>query len=371
VRRAIVHIGTPRTGTTSVQANLAAHRKALREVGILYPELTPRSTSIAHLSHQHLGETLDGRRSRRERTELLSRLDEALIPTDIDVVILSYEGLCITPSFYGVPTILAELFGRRGFDLEVLLTVRSQASYAQSQYLWRCQFLREKQFFAEAFSCDLRQRQRRYDYNAIFDDWARAKPSRFHVVPVHDRTSTAPLVERIFAQLELTDRLEQSLTAAEFARVENRSPGPASVEVSRRVRNRSLLSIDQARAIAVTDFIGREALVHGLDSEPFQGLDDATVTWVEAKFADSNEQLAQRVWGMGWSQRIAPMVLGPVNEFGARPPERPVIQCLEEITNAACQKFGISGGATFNSVKQVLSMLDRRGRTTRKVPRQS
>jgi len=336
-------------------------------VGILYPELTPRSASTPHLSHQYLGEALDGRRSRRERAELLSLLAEALGPTDIDVVILSYEGLCLLPSFYGVPAIFAELFARHGFKFEVLLTVRSQAAYAQSQYLWRCQFLREKRAFSEAFSHDLPQR--RYDYSAILNDWSRPNPDRFHVVPVHDRTSTEPLAERIFAQLGLSERTKQIMSAEELSRMENRSPGPVTVEVSRRVRTRSLLSIEQDRAIAVTNFIQGEARLRGLDSEPFQGLNEEMIATVSTKFAVSNDKFAQRVWGEAWSQRVAPLAVDEVNEFGARPAEPAVAQCLEEIANLACQKFGISTGVNFASVKQVFGVVDRRVRALNKALR--
>src|ERR1700742_4938469 len=92
MRRAIIHIGMPRTGSTTFQHVLAHARHRLEKAGILYPDLTPRSPSATpHISHQHFGETLDGRRPRHERRELLRRLSGALARRDCDVVVVSYE----------------------------------------------------------------------------------------------------------------------------------------------------------------------------------------------------------------------------------------------------------------------------------------
>ncbi len=46
-RRAILHIGTEKTGTTSLQAALSEHRDALAEAGIRYPVLGPQNAHSA------------------------------------------------------------------------------------------------------------------------------------------------------------------------------------------------------------------------------------------------------------------------------------------------------------------------------------
>src|SRR6476659_1038381 len=40
-RRVVLHVGLPKTGTTHLQALLAAHRDPLREAGVLYPFVRP------------------------------------------------------------------------------------------------------------------------------------------------------------------------------------------------------------------------------------------------------------------------------------------------------------------------------------------
>lgn len=342
MRRAIIHIGTPRTGTTSFQAILSAHRDKLRQAGLLYPDLTPRSTPGPHLSHQYLGETFDGRRPRRERIELLSTLDQALVDTVPDIVILSYEGLCLLPAWHRAPAMLAELFARRGFAIEILLTVKPQAWYAQSQYTWRCQFLRERRLFAAALPRDLRHR--RYDYNAMLHGWASGGACRVHVVPVHDRRSDAPLLARIFAELGLTDRIASIIAEDDLTLGENRSLGPAAIEVARRLRDRGLMAWDSARARAITDFVAAQARARGLDLAPFNALDDDTVQRVSSLFALRNDVFAHHVWGESWSRRVATVPLAEINEIGSQTTDRDRARHIEEIATAAREQFQLKFG---------------------------
>ena len=346
MRRAIVHIGTPRTGTTSLQAFLTTHRDQFKRAGLLYPDLTPGSASRPHLSHQYLGETFDGRRPRAERVELLTALAAALAEAEPDTLLLSYEGLCLLPAWRSVPKVLADLFARHGFQMEILLTVKAQALYAQSQYTWRCQFLRERHLFGEALPADLRHR--RYDYGGILRQWARAAAQHVHVVPVHDRRSDAPLIERILVQLGLHD-LVSGMTPADFARRDNPSLGPVAIEVARRLRSRGIVVADRWRARAITDFIADEARTRGLDAVAFHALDDATLAQIEQKFGAANDAFAQRVWGGNWSRRVAPTPSAPINELGPGPTDPIVARHLEEIEMVTRERFGIGDRATLGS----------------------
>src|SRR3954471_16906544 len=91
MRRAVLHLGVPRTGSTSLQYFWTRHRAALRKLGILYPELTPPGAP-PHLSHQHLGEAMDRSRPAAEREALFGQLEQAL-RSDADIIILSHEML--------------------------------------------------------------------------------------------------------------------------------------------------------------------------------------------------------------------------------------------------------------------------------------
>src|SRR5258708_1215602 len=106
----------PRTGSTTFQHILAHSRSELNNAGILYPDLTPQSARHdPHLSHQHFGETLDGRRPRRERKELLQSLSSILAQCESDVVLLSYEDFIQQQPKFSVPEILNTFFAGHGF----------------------------------------------------------------------------------------------------------------------------------------------------------------------------------------------------------------------------------------------------------------
>lgn len=339
MRRAILHVGTPRTGTTSLQAVLHAHREEMVGQGILYPDLTPRSAPSPHWSHQHLGEALRERRSRRERAELLAALDQALADTHADIALLSYEGLCLLPAWSRAPHVLAELFFRRGFQLEILATLKSQSVYAQSQYAWRCQFLRERRCFSEFLRRDISDS--RYDYTKILRTWGRAAAGRVRAVPVHDRRSHRPLIERIMSELDIAERLKPILTSADVGRSENRSLGPVAIETCRRLTHRRVAPERHDEARQITRFIQAEARARGFDKVPFQALDAEIVDKLRSRFAASNDRFSKRVWGKAWSECVAPVPLTPPNEIASGALDPPTSEQIDSIVETACARFNL------------------------------
>lgn len=337
MRRGIIHIGTPRTGTSSLQTLLFGHRDRLREAGILYPELTPRSAPLPHLSHQHLGETLNGRRPRHERRELLARLDQALATSAADVVLLSYESLCLLPPWHRAPDLLCGVLERHGFRPEILMTVRPQAAYVQSQYTWRIQFLQEARPFAAAFKAELHLP--RFDYLRCLENWARATEWRVHVVPVRDRRSKASLVERIATELGLADRLVPLLAPADLAYRTNQSLGPVATEVSRRLRA-SGAACTQTLARDVTMRIDALSRERGLDAEPFQALDPAMLDRASDAYRRTNNILARRVWGTDWIDRVDDLRCSAINEIVSLESRSSWESQIDDILRTVSDEFG-------------------------------
>ena len=114
MRRAIVHIGMPRTGSTSFQEVLARLRPRLESVGICYPTLaSPGSPGSADVNHFRLGQALDRRRPAAERRDALACLDAILSTTRADTILLSYEDFAVQRPCWRVPDTLQALFARR------------------------------------------------------------------------------------------------------------------------------------------------------------------------------------------------------------------------------------------------------------------
>ncbi len=335
-RRAIVHIGLPRTGTTTLQRVLHGLRPTLAAAGILYPDLVPGSAAELHISHQYLGETLDGRRPRTERSELLDALSHQLATTDADIVLLSYEGLCLASAWLGVPQRLAAVFARHGFAMEVLVTVKPQDELVNSAYTWRTQFLREARRFEDYFRAEIGQP--RLDLARLLLPWRRACAGRVWAVPTRDVRSDQPLVQRIFDELGLLPRVAAMIGADQLALVENRSPGPVAVEVARRLR-RGGGHLALGRAVRdATRFIEDMARARGLNDAAFMGLDDRMRAAAAARWSRANDRFAQQVWGSPWASRVTPPPAVPSNEVaGQGGPQRQVEEILDEV----CRRYQI------------------------------
>ena len=310
MRRAIIHVGLPRTGTTSVQRLLDSRRAALLDMGILYPELTPTSAGERHLSHQHLGEALDGRRPRGERRELLAllegRLDEA------EIVLLSYEGLALLPWWRRGPQKLARLFARHGFAMELMATVKPQAELLNSTYTWRMQFLREGRAFADFFHAELGGRN--LDMARLLERWMPPSGRRLTLVPVRDRLSQAPLAVRIFDALGL-EAAGRLFSDEDLAVRENVSPGPFAVAVDRRLRQSGAHRRIGRHVRDATRMVESAVRDAGYDMLRFNGLDVGRRAHAEVHWRASNDRLAQLAWGTSWAERVDDEPAAPINEL--------------------------------------------------------
>ena len=352
MRRAIVHIGLPRTGTTSLQRVLSRLRPDLLQRGILYPELTPASADGPHLSHQHLGEALDGRRPRAERAELLGMLRAQLDVNAADVVLLSYESLCLIPRRRAAPDLLRALFKTHGYAMETVLTVKPQAEYLNSTYTWRMQFLRESRTFDQFLRAEMRSA--RLDLCALSRQWQAACDGRLHAVPVRDRRSDQPLVARFFSALGLLDLIAPLLTHDDTALRENRSPGPVTIEICRRLRRAGVANAVGARARDLTRFVEQQVRDAGLDPAPFRGLDATSRAGVAAHWVASNDRFARAAWSEPWSARALEEPTSSINEIARQETDSEAERLIQECSAAACQRFGIelrSGAYTAQNAK--------------------
>jgi len=341
MRRAIVHIGLPRTGSTTFQHILYHLRPDLKAVGVLYPDLTPRSALLTpHINHQHLGETLDGRRPPQEREELLHELSRALDTSECDVVLLSYESLIQQKRRCRTPEILSTLFARHGFAMEALVVVKPQSEYLNSIYTHRIQFMRESRDFAHFARAY--ERSGRFAYDTLIRPWIASCDGRVGAVPVRDRRSTAPLVLRLLSELTLEDRVAPLLQSDDLNRVENRSPGPVAIEVSRRLRAELMqlrLRINQRE---MTQFVEQTVIERGLDPMGFRGVSADIRSRMDARYLAANDRFARAIWERPWAEVVAPEAPREVNELAIRAIDPAIELVIEDILQRACRRFEVT-----------------------------
>lgn len=340
MRRAIIHIGMPRTGSTTFQHILARLRPELNQTGILYPDLTPRSMRHEpHINHQHFGETLDGRRSRHERQELLQALSAILSRCNSEIVVLSYEDFIQQQPRFRTPAVLHRIFAKYGFATEALVVVKPQSEHLNSIYAHRAQLLRERQdfrCFARAY-----EHSARFNYDTIVHPWIAAFAGRIRAVPIRDQRSTEPLVLRLLTELGLAERVIPMLGADDIHRVENRSPGPLAVEVSRRLRGMYAPVQPRVRPREVMRFVEHMALEQGFDQDGFRGVGPDLWAHMEARYCGVNDRFASAVWGRCWAEIVTSSRPGEVNEFANRIIDSTTEGAIENILRQATRQFDL------------------------------
>ena len=126
-RRVVLHVGLPKTGTTYLQAVLAQHRDSLREVGVLYPYVSPQAMFLGAVevrgSHEKFG---------------LSRDDVAGTWQALADRVRSFDGTSIiSHEILGgaEPDEIAHALGPfAGLDLDVVITARDLGRQATAHW---------------------------------------------------------------------------------------------------------------------------------------------------------------------------------------------------------------------------------------------
>jgi hypothetical protein len=334
VRRAIVHIGMPRTGSTSFQEVLARLRPQLASVGICYPKLAPPgSPEAVDVNHHRLGQALDRRRPAAERRDALARLDAILGVTQADTVLLSYEDFAVQRPCWRIPATLAEIFARRGFAMETALVVKPQAEQLASAYALRAQVISEGRTFRGFLQHE--GASGRYDYGARLEPWRQACAGRVVAVPFRDRRSGAPLLQRLIDGLGLGARLAPLLFSADLEYRTNRSSGPIAVEAARRLYRLGVHRQVTGHPRQLGHFLDGWAWARSLDADRFRGVAPDDLSRVEVRFAASNTRFAASCWGLSWEAIIDPAPAAPANELAGQPIPPETEALVAELVHAA------------------------------------
>lgn len=122
-----LHVGLPKTATTSIQRFLLDNRDALIKAGILYP-----NAGLQRLAHHPLGQLFNRRNldwvKNVDGGELYQSLREEMEATGCDTVIMSTESLVGTPKLEELKEYFAD------FDTEIVLYLRRQDEWLESAY---------------------------------------------------------------------------------------------------------------------------------------------------------------------------------------------------------------------------------------------
>ena len=162
--RLILHIGTHKTATSTLQALMVGQRSQLRAEGILYPS-TDRLPIRSRRKHAFLARLLHDGGPAFEA--MLADLRTEVADSGCDQVLMSGEGLS-GPTMRPDPAALAAL--ARAFDLTAVCFLRRQDTFAESLWNQRCKAGNEYDGI-EAFVNGARM-AKHMDYLAMLAPWA-------------------------------------------------------------------------------------------------------------------------------------------------------------------------------------------------------
>jgi len=130
-RSLFLHLGTHKTGTTSLQTFLGTHAAKLRERGVLYPTTGWRD---GHLAHHNIAWELGGDRRFDPGFGTIAALRTEIAGHDGNVILSSedFTGAVRDPASFAV---FLRALRADGFDVTLVLFLRNQADYAASLYL--------------------------------------------------------------------------------------------------------------------------------------------------------------------------------------------------------------------------------------------
>ncbi len=138
MKKLFLHIGFNKTGSTSLQKNLAHNPEALAAQGILYPN-DPQAPYMQRWQHAPLAAAVPGRtlswllpRNRATLDQAYAALRERIAQSSFDTLVLSSEGFGETAMGQEKIRWLKRQFP--GFDISVIAYVRRQDSYFLSTY---------------------------------------------------------------------------------------------------------------------------------------------------------------------------------------------------------------------------------------------
>lgn len=301
MRRCVIHIGVPKTGSSTIQRQLLRHTHLLRRAGILYQTTDdPARKVFAH--HRMAAGLRPGEKPERLPGFKLSDLDGLLAATRSDTVVLSSEG-------FSHPRVsrdrLREMIGMiraRGFAPTAVVYVRAQPSLANSSYTQAIKTFAFPGSVAEFL--DKRMSDVSWTYGERLAPWIGELGVELVAVPFTAETTGPLIAEKMLAFAGVpADQL--AAVGMKPAGTANKGPGRVAIAAFRLLM-RAYPDFGQARRrSAAREAAAKDAKARGWYVGRFLGLDDATARRIETAYEADNEAFAQRQWGRPWTEVFA------------------------------------------------------------------
>ncbi len=128
-----IHIGTHKTGTTSIQAFLAANRRQFADYGVFLPTAGTED-DLGVIAHHELAKELSGSSQFKPARGGLEAVIGQLRQTDLNIACLTSEDLSFLHDNPAALIRLRDGVKAAGFEPRILVYLRAQASYCTAVY---------------------------------------------------------------------------------------------------------------------------------------------------------------------------------------------------------------------------------------------
>ena len=286
MKTVVLHIGYPKTGTSSLQWFLHTHREALREQGVCYPVTGQAADHAHHKLAFSLRDNNYEQWSEAQRIQLFADLDAEILASDADTLVLSSE--LFLDALDHIRT--SKEFERilHGRALRVICFLRKQSTFLESlyrQFIWDTTHRLTDQ--PDVFLT-------RYpwvgDYHAVLTRWAAFAGTENIEPVVYEQARNAGGCIRRFCTLLGVDT--RTLPDADFDAAKNLLPVTTlATEIMRLSNGYDGLSIEQRHELARHARRFAESIDHL--PLPARLFSDAHIAQVESMYRESNRKLAQ------------------------------------------------------------------------------
>lgn len=335
-----LHIGTHKTGTTTIQEFLTENRRKLLALGYYVPK-----AGLGHAGSGHANLARDFAGSPRFRREAggskaLAKELKALSGEHLIISSESFEHIMRKPDLRRE---ISASLGNHGYRIRAILYLRPQADYINSAYATQVKVLVHGSDFRSFLEAALSSG--RYDYWRAFGGLLGDPAYAVDVRPFNRATIEGGLCRDFLSAIGLN---REQMARFEEGPRRNASPGPKVIEAALRLAR----AADEATPPPEREVrhglgyrlirLGEE---RGWNQQSFCGLDGADRERIHARFDASNRTLARAAWNRDWGE-----------VFADEPRPKPMhVFRYEEASAEEKQEFD-------HVVEQVLARLGRRPR---------
>ncbi|MGQ0485117.1 MAG: hypothetical protein ACT4SY_07190 [Hyphomicrobiales bacterium] len=300
MRRLILHVGSPKAGSSSLQKFFFINREALAEKGILFPVVPGEGRR----SHAALPMSIAGHRLGPNQGGLnFAALKQIVDASSARTFVVSSEFFTWGRNFPDIVARVNDLVAAAGLSLTVVACVRPPHLSINSSFTQATKSFKNAQRFDKF--CERILSHDRYDPLVVFKPWMEIQRSTFVALPFASEHLMPDLESAFFRAVSIGHVTEEFLAGLPRA-LANVSPGPMTVEAYRLVTARAgILENFDARKPILRRMISGAALNLGWDRQPFMGLTDELRTAIWRRFAATNDEFARRVWGQSWDEVFA------------------------------------------------------------------